>query len=182
MTWLWEYDDSGGYDIVATIRNMEALDKWAVELSDPLGQGFPVVDIALKSSGLLPDFFPVGPLRIVSARIKDVVERLGGHAEFFPVSIRGPGIFPSIGAYFFMHPLDELPCMDAKQSEFTMDDDYIDRISHFVIDESVARRKPIFRLAKSFVMPLFVSHELADSLRSSNVTGVSLEPPSAFTY
>jgi hypothetical protein len=81
-----------------------------------------------------------------------------------------------------MHPLDELPCMDAKQSEFTMDDDYIDRISRLVIDESIAKRKPMFRLAKSYVMPLFVSDDLADALRSENVTGVSLEPPGSFKY
>lgn len=182
MTWLWRYDTTQE-SIEATIRNIDAIEEWPTHLHVPLGKGFPVVDIQIKrSSGPLPDFFPVGPLDIVSGRLKAVIERCGGHAEFLPVSIRGVTLAPTIGAYFYMRSLDELPCMDAKQSEFTMEDEFIHEIRRFVLDESIAKQRPMFQLEKSYLSPLFVSDELADALRAAKISGVQLLPPNTFTH
>lgn len=183
MSWLWKAGDPGSYGVEPHIRNMDDLDPWNTESSEPLGRGFPTLDIEVRASpGAVPDSFDVGPLRIVSGRIKDVIERAGGGAEFFPVSIRGPGIAPSIGSYYYLHPLDELACMDQERSVFTLDDGYIDRVSRFVIDESIAKRKPLFRLARCYALPLFVSDALADSLRALNASGVRLLPPESFKH
>jgi hypothetical protein len=182
VTWLWKYDSSKGYNVVTAIRNMDAVDEFKVVLSPPLGPRFPVVDMDVTCEGVLPEFFRAGPLRIVSGRIRAVVQQAGGRAEFFPVAIRTAGEPPSVGKFFFMHPLDELSCMDEKRSEFTMDNGYIDNVTRFVIDESIARQKPMFRLARSFLMPLFVSDALADALRSLNAAGVALLPAESFRH
>lgn len=177
MTWLWAYDATQEYGIEADIRNLEEIDDWPTHLSKPL-KGFPVIDIEIeRCNGPLPDFFNVGPFRIVSARLMAVVERCGGHAQFLPASIDWAG---ALGPYFYMHVLDELPCMDKKHSEFTIEQGFIDEIRRFVLDESVANQRPMFRLKKSYSTPLFVSDELADAIKSAKIAGVLLVPPNTF--
>jgi len=180
MARLWRVDVSVDYLPEVSILNVEASDDWEVTLTKPLGSDFPVLDMEYEDEEPLPDYFQVGPFGVVSQKIKTLVEMANASAEFFAVRMfRKKRRLNK--AFFFMHPTQELDCLDRQRSKVIMKGAYITRIKRLVLDESVAGTSPLFRLAKSVDVILLTSDELAQSIIDAGASGVSFVAPETYS-
>lgn len=163
-----DYCDPASY-VDAQVLNINALRDVKDLLCAPLAGTIPLLEVKVTTmpKAGLPDYFEIGPLPIVSSRLRDKLLTFDVKAEFFPVAIKQPRrktAHPPQG-YYFMHPLEEVDCVDKRLSEYTEDDGYYDRFTKLVLSPEKAFGKQLFRLAMSYDPLLCVGARLADALK-----------------
>jgi len=135
--------------------------------------------IQLRSKGKPQDYFPVGPLRLVSRQLMNVCREFDVEAEFLPVQLITKDGTESDEDFYFCHLLDSVDCFNSEKSKCTYRDaeeTWIDELSELVIDEERASGHHLFRVD----VPAFIiaaSYEFAKAVHNRKLRGaVFLEP------
>jgi hypothetical protein len=149
--------------------------------TDPIADEWPAqVRMQSLSKKKLPDYFPVGTLRLASRRFVDVCRDFKVNAEFLPVQILEKGDSKSQQAYYFCHVLDMVDCFDYKKGKIKYRDkktDWIDKVTKFVIDEEKAAGHHLFRIDMSLFI-IAASDEFAEAVQRLQLSGAAFTEPS----
>ena len=145
----------------------------------PIAKSWPKqVRIRLQGKKKPQDYFPVGPLRIVSSQFKDVCDQLEVGAEFLPIQLLAKDGSDYGQKHYALHILDCVDCMDLENSECTFEDDEteVDEVLSLAIHEEKALGHHLFLVdAPEFI--ILASDEFADAVAKQKLTGaVFLEP------
>lgn len=148
---------------------------------------FPETTIAIRSDAPPTDYFDVGSMMVVSARLRQLLERLDARAEFFRLNVRtAAGDFPGAD-YYCCNILDRVDGIDRERSEFTLHTkpgftDHLDGIQKLVLDETIAGSHVLFRLARGAEYITAVSDELADAIKQEAITGCKCIAPDVWRF
>src|SRR5436190_11451566 len=83
----------------------------AITWTDPIADKWPTqIRIQLRSKKKLPDYFPVGELKLTSQPFVDVCRDFKVNAEFLPVQVLDKDGTKSQQTYYFCHVLDMVDC------------------------------------------------------------------------
>jgi hypothetical protein len=145
-------DLSDGYT-EADFRNIANETLRGLILGVPMSGRFPETTIAIRSESPPTDYFDVGSMMVVSARLRQVLESFQARAEFLRLNVEtASGPFTG-DPYYCCNILQFVDCVDRGRSELTYQTkpgftDRIDMIQRLAIDEAIAGSHPLFRLAK----------------------------------
>jgi hypothetical protein len=146
---------------------------------------FPQLTLTLKDSVEAPaglvDFFKVGLLNVVSSRLKEVFESVGGEFEYFPVTVSYKQK-PTEVPYFVANPLNRFSAIDLGLSDVEIDEELGDAlvVRKLVVDEA---RFSGYRFAViSEIQLIGVVPEVAAAITASGCTGIALVDPLTIQY
>ena len=176
LVWKADFENEKTYTRAA-IENPKSLSGRKLNSGLPLSGQLPELRMEVVTEHPPADYFSAGPLFLVSARMRDLLESKRANVEFHPVVLLRGGREFNAGCYFFANLLDKVDCLDREKSEYKMDGEFIDKIEKLVIDDAMVNSKPLFRLANSYDVITLVSQELADAIIASGMTGVKFIAP-----
>ncbi|MCE9560439.1 MAG: hypothetical protein K8U57_00135 [Planctomycetes bacterium] len=152
--------------------------------TEPISDVWPKrMRIQLLSKSKPEDYFPVGPLRLVSAAFREVCENLHVNAEFLPTQLLEKDGTRSQHQLFFCHLLENVNCFDFKRSEILWRNKrkkWIDELTKLVIDEEKATGHHLFRVDVSLFM-IATSDEFSQAAKRVRLTGAVFIEPSEWS-
>lgn len=120
---------------------------------------------------------------VASERLKRFLEgQQLPNMEYLPVTIFNHKSRPVSPPYFIIHPIHPVDCIDFDASEATwdeLDDEAIERIGNFVVDDSKCDALPPLFRPNGLSRHLLVHRELAAALDAQGFTGNGWVEPSA---
>lgn len=178
MHYIWR-PNSGNeqYYTRAAIQNVKALAGLKLLAGQSLLGRLPELRLEILSQFPPADYFSAGPLFIVSARLKRLFEENGAVAEYFPVTIIRAATSVREHSFFFANLLERIDCLDMVRSVYTIDGEFVDKITEMVICDEKVGRSPVFRLANVYDVVVVVSQTLRDALVTARITGVVFQEP-----
>ena len=132
--------------------------------------------LEVMKSAPLPDYFSVGPLRLISANLRAVCESLDVDAEYLPITLLRTNKSKSDQDYFFCHLLGSVECFDAKSSKCSYRDkekQVVDEVTKLVINFQKAEKsgKHLFRMeGPAFV--ILASDTFVERVNGTGVKGM----------
>jgi hypothetical protein len=147
---------------------------------ESLRGSFPDLTLVLKDGdeapGGLVDYFVVGLLQVVSAKLKNVFEAVGAEFEYFTVEVIYEGR-PAELEYFVANPLLRIAALDVASSDISFDEEIGDAIEirKLVVDESRLKDARLAVIAE--LHTIAVQQSVADAVAMSGCTGcVFIDP------
>lgn len=120
-----------------------------------MGSRFPQTVIRVNPVPKPPDFFTVGSLDIVSARLKAFFQKENLNIEFLPLRMQ-VGAEDIADSFFFANPLDVFPCLDRENSKFSEYDESegggIMRIDHLVLQDDLTSGSKYFVMEERLLL------------------------------
>lgn len=134
-----------------------------------------------ESPAGVPDYFTVGDLDVVSAKLKAVLETGGAEVEYFPVTLLYRDV-PTEISYFVAHPLHLVQAVDLAKSDVEVDEEFGDCVSveKLVIDESKFGGLNLAIIDE--ITMIGVQEALALQIESSGCIGCVLVDPLTIRY
>lgn len=86
--------------------------------TEPLASRWPVLTIQLQAQLELPDLFATGSKRVISQRLRALIERFHVNAEYLPVKITNSDGSVLSETFSVLHPLERIDCIDFGTSDF----------------------------------------------------------------
>lgn len=153
----------------------------------PMAGRFPETTIAIRSESPPTDYFDVGSMMVVSARLRQVLEIFQAKAEFFRLNVETASGPFAVTPFYCCNILERVDCVDRGRSELTYHTkpgftDHIRSIQRLAIDESIADSHPLFRLAKGAEDLVGIGDELADAIKQEAITGCKCITPEAWRF
>jgi len=129
----------------------------------------------------LSDFFSVGLLKIVSAKLKATLQLVGAELEYFPVTIMYRGK-KTATQYFVGNPLKRVKGIDMTLSDVDLDDELGDAISvrKLVLDES--QFEGIKFAMVDELQRIAVADEVCQAIRNAGCTGCMFVEAASIRY
>ncbi|AFZ10530.1 hypothetical protein Osc7112_6376 (plasmid) [Oscillatoria nigro-viridis PCC 7112] len=131
------------------------------------------------------DFFTTGSLRIISSKIKEILDSIDNiKVEFFPVTVIYEGEEYLEKSYFLMHILDELDCFDFENSEYKSHQvqssgaTYIDSITKLSLLPVDTSKYKVFIVGEVGFFIICIDSFIADKITEAGATGVKFVDPS----
>jgi hypothetical protein len=150
----------------------------------PISEAWPKqMRIRLLSKKEPEDYFPVGPLRLVSSRFIEICRDFHVNAEFLPVQMLEKDGAESRHAFHCCHLLDHVDCVDFKKSKITYRNKktkWIDELVRLVIDEDKAVGHPLFRVDVSLFI-IAASDAFAQAAQRLRLSGALFLDPSEWS-
>lgn len=153
---------------------------WKDEMPAPL-----IIEVsdspAFEAPAGLTDFFRTTHIRLVSNRLRKVLEEFGAEVEFWPITLRYRGeVFD--GDYWAANALLRLKAVDREKSLIELDEEMGDAISvdRLVLDEAVFIDKHWAIVDE--VQRIAVSQEVQDGILASGCTGMRFIEPLEVRY
>jgi len=146
---------------------------------------FPDLSLILQDGYECPrgsvDYFRVGLLNVVSARLRDVFVSVGAETEFFPVSVYYHGRVLQ-NHYFAANFLIRVRAIDMSKSDVELNDELGDALSvrQLVLDESVLKGVRVAVIDE--INSLAVDPTTAEAILSAGCIGCALVDPPSFKY
>lgn len=146
---------------------------------------FPDLVLTLKDDAEAPsglvDFFTVGLLRVVSAKLRDVFNSVDGEFEYFPVTVLYEGVSTK-EKYYIANPLVRIDAVDVSRSDVEIDPEIGDvlTVKKLVLDESrfIGHRIALIReIGRLGVIP-----HVAEAVSSSGCIGITFVDPATVRY
>ncbi|MBS3682285.1 maleate cis-trans isomerase [Ornithinibacillus massiliensis] len=112
---------------------------------------------------------------IVSERLKELINTLGGNVQYLPVNVVDIESKSSIDKadYFVANVLDVVDALNLENSEYSvidLDGEKIYTVRKYAVSNSIINNKNIFKL-KGDEIPLFASETLKQSVEENNISG-----------
>ena len=145
-----------------------------------LGSDFPKhVAVNVRSPAHPTDFFWTGPMVVCSARFKEVVERVGGTAEWFPLDMNWIGGHLSSQFYCF-NLLEACECLDKTRSQFVPEREFATRITVLSLLPQT-NESPIYWISRAIPPILCVRDDVGVAIREAACTGLTMVAPDKWT-
>jgi hypothetical protein len=176
MTFIVSTDYRGDRDNRATILDMKMLRSLRLRSGDPLAGRFPPdLKVVISAGGAVGDWFYVGSMLVVSQKMRQVLDRFGVQAEWFPISLefKETGIAPGID-YYYLNILGIVDSLDRSRSTFTPEGEYatdLRKVSLRPVDDE----PPLYLVAKAIPSLVCVRDDVASEIRSAGIRGVLVE-------
>jgi hypothetical protein len=152
----------------------------------PLAESFPKPRLNV-SGRYVNDFFVIGSWRVVSARLKEILEHFQVKAEYFETTLFHKAKPYAAQKFYFLHLMDQVEAIDPNRSDVAMSTtpgftDFITSVEKLAIQEKKAKGHPMFRIAKCFVTIICVCDALAAAVENAGVTGARFVEPSEWRW
>jgi hypothetical protein len=117
---------------------------------EPIASIWPVLNISVQDRKDIPDYFASGGKPIVSDHFRALCERFVISAEFLPIRIHRPAGTPPVQqAFWVLHPLERIDCINVEESIFEMygkpPNFIVKRYHKLVFRPDVIGRRAVFR-------------------------------------
>ena len=160
----------------------------SMEFCESMAGVFPRTRIEIRPGDELVDYFEIGPLPIVSASLKELLEEFLAKAEFFPVTILRTGKKYTEKSFYFCNILDLVDCLDQERGKYKiitlahLPRPRVNEINKLAIDEAKADGHSLFRIADGGEDLICVSDELAARVKSGGFSGVTFVTPAKWRF
>jgi hypothetical protein len=147
----------------------------------------PNTSLKIRSRHPPADYFEIGGMFIVSARVKAILDEFRVHAEFFPLRIEFKGAEFTETAFYFCNILDCVEGFDLARGKYIFSKkpgftDRIKEIRKLVIDEAKVMPYDLFRMAKCSPDIICASDKLARSIVDRRLTGMVFVEPKDWRF
>jgi len=150
----------------------------------PFGAGEPIDDqfpkdsaVVIDSAGSLTDYFEAGPMDVVSARLKGILDLFGVGAEYLEISVKcESGSGPS-ESYYCFNPIEQLDRFDRELSRFNTRGDFFIDIERLVLLSPPAPEPSLYVLARTIPTIICVRDDLARRIEIEECAGVRFWRP-----
>lgn len=140
---------------------------------------FPKIRINITSSFKVPDFFCCGSVNILSNKLRDLLVTLDSELEFFSVQVL-QNMVPLNRQYFAINVLSHAQCIDLKNSNLLVEDDWIDEIDSITFKPVAGGLNDLFVLDLSPI-DLIISEHAKLLMQSSSISGCTYVPFNDFS-
>jgi hypothetical protein len=130
-------------------------------------------DLILVCPQQPPDYFPHAAMHVVSARIKEILERERASVEFFRLSIQYRNKI--LGNHFIWNLLNSIDCLDAEKTTYTDDALISHSIKRLALRNDAIRDNKIFHIRGTTLIG--VDDHLATQIEDAGCTGVRFPTP-----
>jgi hypothetical protein len=189
MVLIWRPDANPANFTVAEATNYIWMDARGFNpfICQPIPPSLPPLKIDIKSRREPADFFLGGPVMIVSAELRELLEEFDVKVEFAPVKITRFGKRYATKQFFYLNILEVVNCFDYKKSRYTRTPHGVHEIDPLVLSKSKAAGHHLFRLGplptaepnpkavRDFIV--CASKKLAVRVEDSGLTGVAFTRP-----
>lgn len=123
------------------------------------------------------DFFRAGLAFIVSARMRELFDRFGVEAEYYPLRVRYRRREEPALRYWFANLTCEAECLDWERSAYTLEQGFAVTILRLVMHPLGGLEPPLFYVARTIGSIVCASDRLAEAVTEAGYTGVRMPAP-----
>lgn len=128
-----------------------------------------------QTLGTIADWSSYGIMRIISSKLKGILESVPADAQYLPVDIKA--LDGSLLRHFVFNPVVKCDCIDFAKSECEMLDGGVYRFHKLRLNGVLCKDLPVFMLDRSWVPLICVQLEIARKVESLECRGLKFFAP-----